>query len=63
MADSHTVKSYDDELSQLTGKLLRMGGLAEAQLAGAIQAVTRLDTELAGRVIGGDRAIDDTMPK
>ena len=58
MADTHTVKSYDDELSQLTSKLLRMGGLAEAQLAGAIQAVTRLDTELAGRVIGGDRAID-----
>ena len=59
MADTHTVKSYDDELSQLTSKLLRMGGLAEAQLSLAIQAVVKRDTEAAGEVIRGDRIIDE----
>jgi phosphate transport system protein len=59
MADTHTVKSYDDELSQLTAKLLRMGGLAESQLASAIQAITKRDIDLAERVIKADRAIDE----
>jgi phosphate transport system protein len=59
MADTHTVKSYDDELSQLTAKLLRMGGLAESQLASAIQAIVKRDVDLAERVIKSDRAIDE----
>ena len=55
----HIVSSYDDDLKQLSSMLLRMGGLAESQLAAAIQAVTRRDSELAQKVIDTDQQIDD----
>ncbi|TAN70515.1 MAG: phosphate transport system regulatory protein PhoU, partial [Magnetospirillum sp.] len=35
----HIVKSFDIELSKLEEGLARMGGLAEAQLAAAIEAL------------------------
>ena len=57
--NEHTVRSYDEELGHLTNIIARMGGLAEAALSGAVQAVTKRDSELAGRVVGGDGKIDD----
>ncbi|HSR72000.1 MAG TPA: phosphate signaling complex protein PhoU [Kiloniellales bacterium] len=54
----HIVKAFDQELEGLGAIIGRMGGLVEAQLAGAIEALTRRDTELAGRVIEGDSEID-----
>ncbi|MGE5545945.1 MAG: phosphate signaling complex protein PhoU [Solirubrobacterales bacterium] len=54
----HTVKSYDDELNQLSGMVRRMGALAEAQLAHALDSLARGDADLAARVIAGDAAID-----
>jgi len=59
MADEHTVKSFDEELSHLTNLIARMGGLAEAQLAAALQALARRDSDLAGRVIAGDAKVDE----
>ncbi|MGF1611739.1 MAG: phosphate signaling complex protein PhoU, partial [Kiloniellales bacterium] len=59
----HIVKSFDEELEQLNEIVVRMGGLAEAQLADAIQAVSRRDGDLADRVIEGDRAIDELEQK
>ena len=41
--NTHTVKAYGDELNQLTAEVARMGGLAEAQVADAIDSVARLD--------------------
>jgi len=55
----HTVRSFEEELKQLTATIVRMGGLAEAQLAGAIQALMKRDSELAGRVVSGDHRIDE----
>lgn len=57
--DGHTVRSFEDELTQLTNVIVRMGGLAEAQMASAIQAVIRRDSDLASRVIAGDSKIDE----
>ena len=54
----HTVKSYDDDLDSLKQMLAQMGGLAEEQLANAIDAVAKRDTKLADRVIAGDEKID-----
>ena len=54
----HTVKSYDDDLASLKQMLAQMGGLAEEQLANAIDAVAKRDTKLADRVIAGDEKID-----
>lgn len=55
----HTVKSYDEELAHLTSILARMGGIAEAQFAAAIQALAKRDDALAQRVIDGDKRIDE----
>jgi len=55
---AHTVAAYDQELKQLTAAILRMGGLAESQLASAIDALVKRDAELAQRVIASDRQID-----
>ena len=54
----HTVKSYDDDLASLKQMLAQMGGLAEEQLANAIDAIAKRDTKLADRVIAGDEKID-----
>ncbi len=49
MTQEHTVKKYDDELDALSTTIVRMGGAVEAQLANAIQALVRRDTELAAQ--------------
>ena len=58
MSSDHIVKSFDEELQQLSAVVLRMGGVAEAQLAGAVEALVRRDTHLAEKVVRGDDAID-----
>jgi len=56
---NHIVKSYDEELQYLNTLISRMGGLAETQLDGAIQAVLRRDAEGAEKVVKGDAQIDE----
>jgi phosphate transport system protein len=58
MASEHIVKSYDDELKHLTDVVARMGGLAEKQLADAVEAVIKRDVDLAGRTIEADNRVD-----
>ncbi|OIQ98423.1 hypothetical protein GALL_195480 [mine drainage metagenome] len=59
MKEEHTVRSYDEELSHLTNLIARMGGLAEAQLEGAVQSLMRRDSDLAGKVIAADAKVDE----
>jgi phosphate transport system protein len=54
----HIVKSFDEELGKLQDAIARMGGLAEAQLAGFIQAITERDGEAAARVVAEDAKVD-----
>ena len=54
----HIVRAYDEELAALKTLLAQMGGLAEDQLASAIDALVRRDTGLADKVIAGDVRID-----
>jgi phosphate transport system protein len=58
MVTEHTVKSYDDELKSLNQTIAQMGGLAEAQLQSAIEALVRRDTDLAAQVVQSDSRID-----
>lgn len=37
----HIIKSYDDELTRLTGEIVRMGELAVTQLESAIDEIGR----------------------
>ncbi len=59
MATEHTVKSYDDELKNLSQIIAQMGGLAEAQLQSAIEALVRRDGDLAAQVVQSDARIDE----
>ena len=56
--NQHTVKAYGDELNQLTAEVARMGGLAEAQVADAIESVARRDVALAKAVVERDNRLD-----
>lgn len=54
----HIVKSFQEELDGLSTSIAQMGGLTEAQLSAAIEAVVRRDTQLAERTIREDQRID-----
>jgi len=54
----HIVKSFDSELKQLNRMIAEMGGLAEAQLLAATDALIARDSALAARAVDGDRQID-----
>lgn len=54
----HIVSAFDNELNALKTKVLRMGGIAEANVAAAVQATVRRDRALAERTISSDQRID-----
>jgi phosphate transport system protein len=54
----HTVKAFTEQLESLATAVAQMGGLAEAQLADAIEAIAKRDTGLAEAAIAGDPRID-----
>jgi phosphate transport system protein len=54
----HIIKSYDDELTRLTGEIVRMGELSVSQLEAALDVVERRDERAAQRVVSNDDAID-----
>jgi phosphate transport system protein len=58
MATQHIVKSYDQELSLLTRKILEMGGVVEHQIARAIDALVKRDVEEAAQVVARDDQVD-----
>jgi phosphate transport system protein len=55
----HTVRAFGEELQTLTAEVARLGGLAEAQVSDAIQAVARRDADLAEAVIERDKRLDN----
>ncbi|MEX2248780.1 MAG: phosphate signaling complex protein PhoU [Parvibaculum sp.] len=59
----HTLKAFEDELHALSVSIAQMGGLTEAQLGTALDAIVRRDTQLAERAIASDAAIDDLEHK
>ena len=59
MTKDHIVKDFNEELSQLDNLLAEMGGLCEAQLSKAMEAMVKRDVDLASAVIEGDRRIDE----
>lgn len=56
--NEHTVKSFDEDISQLRGLIAQMGGLAEVGLQNAMKALVKLDEEAAAQVIENDKKID-----
>ena len=58
MASEHIVRGYDEQLKRLKAEISEMGGLAEAQLGQAIQAINTRDCELGQRCVASDKRVD-----
>jgi phosphate transport system protein len=54
----HTAKAFDIDLQEIARLVAEMGGLAEKQIADAIDGLARRDTDRAQRTVSGDLAID-----
>ena len=59
MASDHIVRVYDQELDQLNNSIAQMGGLAEIQIANAIEAVMKRDPALGLKTVEADAKIDE----
>jgi phosphate transport system protein len=55
----HTVKAFDDDLSELRAIISEMGGRAEAAIEMAMTALQRRDIDSASKVVNGDKRIDE----
>ena len=54
----HISQRFNNELLELKTRFLEMGGLVEAQIGNAVQALTTSDSVLAENVRAGDRSVD-----
>ncbi|MDE3027389.1 MAG: phosphate signaling complex protein PhoU, partial [Paracoccaceae bacterium] len=54
----HIVKAFTEQLETLASTVAQMGGLAEAQIADAVDAISKRDSALAEKAIAGDPRID-----
>jgi phosphate transport system protein len=54
----HTFKQYDAELEAVRGKVLEMGGLVEQQIVSALEALVKLDQNLAKEVMANDHRVN-----
>jgi phosphate transport system protein len=54
----HTIKAFDVDLEDIARMVAEMGGLAEKQIAEAIDALARRDVKLAHRIMAADTNID-----
>ena len=59
MVERHLEASLQEDLDEIRGKVVEMGGLAEAAVRGSIRAVLRKDRQLAYAVILRDSYIDE----
>jgi phosphate transport system protein len=54
----HTAKAFDVDLQELARMVAEMGGLAEKQVADALDALVRRDTDRAQQTVAADPDID-----
>lgn len=58
MTDKHLSTQFDAELSGISTRVLEMGGIVEAQVAQAVQALTTFSTEAAGFVLKTEERVN-----
>ena len=54
----HTTKAFDIDLQELTRMVAEMGGLAEKQVADAVDALARRDADRAQQTVATDPDVD-----
>jgi len=59
MGGDHLSKQYDNDLETLRSAVLRMGGLVEAQIRGALDAFASGSPELIDQVIASEGRVDE----
>jgi len=57
--NKHIVKEFDIELQKLDNLIAELGGLAERQLADAVDALVRRDAERAQEIVAADQRLDE----
>jgi len=58
MAQEHTVKAFDEDITRLRGLIAEMGGLAEVALSESMEALVKGNEDVATGVISRDKRID-----
>ena len=58
MTDKHLSTQFDAELSGISTRVLEMGGLAEAQVAQALYALTHFSNETASQVLRQEERVN-----
>ncbi len=58
MSDKHLSTQFDAELSDICTRVLEMGGIAEAQVAQAIYALTHFSGETASQVLAREEQVN-----
>ncbi|MBE1293231.1 MAG: phosphate signaling complex protein PhoU [Shimia sp.] len=58
MNDQHIVSAFDRDLEGIQAQVMKMGGLVEAAIGEAANAMAARDEELAAQVRAADKAID-----
>ena len=59
MNDKHIVSAFDKDLSDLNQMVARLGGMAEQQLAAAIQALESRTLDDVDEIIAADKKLDE----
>ncbi len=59
MNDKHIVSSFDKDLAELNQMVARLGGMAEQQLAAAIDALENRSGDRLEAIISADQELDD----
>lgn len=55
----HLNAKFDTELQELKGRILTMGRVVDGQVSAAVDAFVRHDAKAAGRIVTGDREVND----
>ena len=58
MSDKHLSTQFEAELSSVSTRVLEMGGLVEAQVTLAVQALTEFSAEIAAQVIKAEERVN-----
>ncbi len=58
MSDKHLSSQFDSELSEVSSRVMEMGGLVESQIRTAVYALAEFSTELADQVTQAERRVN-----
>ncbi len=58
MSDKHLSSQFDSELTSVSNRVMKMGGLVEAQIRTAVQALSQFSVELADQVTATETQVN-----